>query len=90
MIRLGQKVRDVVSGASGVAIARTEWLYGCLRITFQPPLDKDGKPCDSICVDEEQLEVLDQDPILRKLSVPATATGGGGRPDPALPRADSR
>ena len=31
MITLGSKVRDLVTGKIGFAVARTEWLYGCAR-----------------------------------------------------------
>lgn len=61
MIKLGSKVRDKITGVAGIAIARTEWLNGCARITIQPQELKDGKPVDFTTVDEPQLEVLDAD-----------------------------
>jgi len=42
MIKLGIRVKDSITGYEGVAIARTDWLYGCVRITIQGDLDKDG------------------------------------------------
>jgi len=63
MIVLGQKARDVITGFTGVAIARTEWLNGCVRVTIQPPLDKDKKHVQSETFDEEQLEVVKSEPI---------------------------
>ena len=87
MIQLGQKVKDVITGAVGVAIARTEWLYGCIRITFQPARREDGKVPDTICVDEGQLEaVVDAPPIVP----PADLAPAGDRPDPAPPAAPTR
>ena len=59
MVILGSKVRDVVSGVTGIAVARTHWLHSCERITIQPPMDKDGKPMDSYTVDEPQIEVIE-------------------------------
>jgi hypothetical protein len=42
-VQLGDRVRDRMTGFSGIAIAITEWLYNCRRITVQPTeLDKDG------------------------------------------------
>lgn len=57
---LGDLVRDTVSGFTGVAVARTEWLNGCWRITVQPKaLDKDGKPAPLETFDNFQLEVVE-------------------------------
>lgn len=43
-INLGDKVKDSVTGFSGIAIGRTTWLHGCDRITVQPEgVDKQGK-----------------------------------------------
>ena len=46
MIKLGSKVRDSITGLEGIATARTEYLYGCVRITITPTELKDGKPVD--------------------------------------------
>lgn len=93
-IRLGQKVRDVTSGLKGIAICRTEWLAGCVRITVQPPVGRDGKLPDAQTVDEQQLEVLTKEPIdlpgnVIELGPQEVRRAGGGRPDPA-PRRDPR
>lgn len=58
-IQLGDKVRDKITGYAGVAIARTEWINGCIRWVVQPPVDKEGKMPDSTSVDEPQLEVTE-------------------------------
>lgn len=55
---LGTKVRDVISGYEGVVIGRTEWLYGCHRYTIQARGLKDGKPIDTICCDQEAVELI--------------------------------
>lgn len=65
MIKVGQKVEDIVSGFTGIAVARTEWLNGCIRICVQPRLDKDGKFVDSIDFDEPQLKLIDEKPLHR-------------------------
>jgi len=58
-IHLGDLVRDPISGFQGVVTARTEWLYGCIRISVAPEkLDKDGKVQDAQWFDEPQLEFL--------------------------------
>lgn len=63
-IKLGQKVRDRITGFIGIAIARTEWINGCIRIAVQAPVDKDGKHTDALSFDEPQVEVLDAQNIL--------------------------
>lgn len=56
---LGDKVRDKVTGLSGIVIGRTEWLYGCVRCIVQPQELKDGRPVDNYQVDEPQLELIE-------------------------------
>ena len=70
MIGLGQTVRDKISGFTGVATGRAEFLYGCERILVQPKLDKDGKPQEADWFDEPQLD-----------TVPDIAAIGGGYRD---------
>lgn len=57
-IKLGQKVRDAVSGFTGIAVARTEWMNGCTRVSVQPPCGEDGKLPESQAFDEPNLEVI--------------------------------
>lgn len=84
-IELGSKVRCKVTGFTGIAIARTQWLTGCMRITVQPQeLDKDGKTRDTGCFDEPMLEVLSAPAKTKIHAHPQTATSPGGpRPAPA-------
>lgn len=79
VVKLGTKVRDKVTGLVGIAIARTEWLNGCARIVIQPQETKDGKPVDTTCVDEPQIEVVDEDHVLTK----GRQTNTGGPKDDA-------
>ena len=39
-IKLGQEVRDRVTGFKGIATARTTYLQGCDRISVQPQISK--------------------------------------------------
>ena len=57
-VKLGQEVRDKVTGFQGIAISITEYLQGCKRIEVQPKVDKDGKLMDMACFDEPQLEIV--------------------------------
>jgi hypothetical protein len=53
---LGQEVKDKVTGFSGVIVARTDYMTGCVRYSVQcKKLDKGGKPQDWQSFDEDQL-----------------------------------
>lgn len=85
-IKLGDKVRDKITGLQGVAIARHDYLHGCTRWSLQPVELKDGKPVDCSTFDDPQLEVVEAG------NVPAK-TGrepGGPRDEPARPAVPSR
>lgn len=59
-IKLGNTVKDKVTGFKGVAIARIEYLNGCVQICVKPCVDKDGKMLDGEYVDIHQLLVVDE------------------------------
>lgn len=75
-IKLGQKVRDTLTGNEGTAVARTEWLHGCVRISIQPEGGKDGIPYEIFVVDEPQLE------LVKAEAFPKPAPRHGPRADP--------
>lgn len=84
-VQLGAKARDVVTGYTGIVVARTEWLYGCIRYVLQSQDMKDGKPVDVHVVDEPGVEVLV--PSLITGVTPASEAAaadarGGQRKDP--------
>ena len=66
-IVLGKTYRDKVSGMEGVALCRSQWMYGCERITLQPAYDKtknDGKMPDMVVFDAPSLELVrDAEPV---------------------------
>ena len=71
MIKLGSIVKDRLTGIKGTAIARTEWLHGCVRITIQPEgVTKEKKAYDSHTADEQQIEVI------KEADVPKARVGG--------------
>jgi hypothetical protein len=72
-MKLGQRIKDKVSGFTGIAVSRTEFLNGCVRISIQPPLDKEGKLPDEKWFDIQQLEIIDEG-----ISVASKDTGGPG------------
>lgn len=71
-IPLGALVKDVVTGLTGVAVCRSEWLNGCIRVVMQPQELKEGKPADVYVVDQEQLKIVKE----RAVAITAQPTGG--------------
>jgi hypothetical protein len=77
MIQLGDKVRDRVSGVTGIAVCKSEWFNGCLRWTVQQPASKDGKLPELVSFDVEQLDVLKAGAVK-----PSKRATGGPMPTP--------
>lgn len=88
-IRLGDKVRDRVSGWEGIAVARYQYLNGCVRYSVAGA-DKESKP-DEYVFDTQQLEVVVEgfldgglDPAFPP--PPDTIPTGGDRSNRPVPR----
>ena len=62
-INLGDQVKDKVTGFTGIATARVEFLNGCTRIAVQTDVLKDGLSQDSPYIDEPQLEVVKKEVV---------------------------
>lgn len=58
-VKLGDRVKDAISGFKGIVTGRYEYLYGCVRCSVRPEdLAKDGTPAKSEVFDEGQLQVV--------------------------------
>jgi hypothetical protein len=60
-IRLGQVVRDRITGYEGTVVAITHWLYGCTRLVLQASGLHEGKPIESYACDEPQCDIVNKD-----------------------------
>ncbi|GAI75720.1 unnamed protein product, partial [marine sediment metagenome] len=59
MVKLGDVVRDTVSGFIGVATGKSEYLNGCVRYCLEPmKLTDKGDLIESHWFDKQQLEVV--------------------------------
>lgn len=80
MIPLGSRVRDSITGYTGIAIGRTEWLHGCARIGIEREvLDKDKKPIPAEWFDEQRVVVVKE--LKTFVSPQNSATSGGPQRD---------
>ena len=85
--KLGNKVRDIVTGFSGVASSIHHYLHGCARVGIEPTeLDKEGKPRQIHIFDIHRVEVMESSPIPMAAHVAPVAAGtpppGGPQDDP--------
>lgn len=88
VISLGDKVRDRMSGFSGIAVARHDFLYGCARISIQPEkLGKDGKVQEAQAFDEPQIELIKPAAFKTHIEKPSPAAKPGGPQKLPPPRA---
>lgn len=57
-IELGDKVKHLYTGFTGIAVARTTYISGCDRISVVPQVKKDGSLAESTMFDEPELVVI--------------------------------
>ena len=74
----GQKVRDLVSGITGIINGSCVWLNGCVQYSVQPQ-SNDNKKLDYWWLDEQQVELIDEG-ISKKIT--PTPTGGPSTKSP--------
>jgi hypothetical protein len=78
-VEIGDRVKDSITGMEGIAVARCEWLYGCVRVSVQAEALYEGKAVEYVTFDEPQLVVVKR----QAAGTPKEkrATTGGARPD---------
>lgn len=75
-IILGQKYRDTITGFEGVAVARTEWVHGCWRITLEATELKDNKPVEPFTFDVQRMILVTESEQLEFTDLRKKPTGG--------------
>lgn len=85
-VELGDRVKDPVTGFSGIANAIVVWLNGCIRVAVQPEkLDKDGRVREEKYFDQGALEILKKrvhEPMtLTAVQAPVERRRSNGGPD---------
>ena len=71
-IKLGDKVRCKITGFTGIAVAKTEFLNGCVQWNVLPKAGKDAKMPEDMGIDEQSLEIIP----LKKKKIKRRDTGG--------------
>ena len=56
-IKLGQKVKDSITGFEGIAIAKAIYLNGCVSYQVKSQTLKDGKTIEAEWFDEQRLTI---------------------------------
>ena len=84
-IKLGQRLKDKVTGLTGIATSRCEYLNGCVQFAIQPPVNEKGENVTDIWIDEGQLEFVDHGvlPESKPKPKPQASSGGGYRSHPS-------
>lgn len=80
MINLGDRVKDKISGLTGICTGRSVYLYGCTRIAIQAEVLEAGKPIESYWLDEAQCDVV-QSAVIKGHVAIAEKPPSGPRPD---------
>lgn len=75
-MKLGDKVKDRITGFVGIATARCVYLNGCVQIQITPPA-KNNETQKVTWIDEDQIEVLQTNKVKE-----STPSGGGFRNHP--------
>jgi len=55
VVKLGDHVKDKLTGFEGIAVARAEYLNGCISVSVQSTALHDGIPVEAQWFDEQQL-----------------------------------
>ena len=80
---LGMRVKDRVTGFSGVVVSVGFDLYGCIQAIVHPGQDKEGKLMDSLWFDVARLEVIETEPVMSRPEfdwTPESVSAGGKGP----------
>ncbi len=75
-IKLGNKVRDIVTGFEGIATAKIEYLNGCIQYCVKPKTT-DGKMPEGEYIDHQQLDVINGG-----IEIDSLNTGGDNNESP--------
>jgi hypothetical protein len=73
---LGDRVKDQVSGFTGIVMAHVSYLHGCVRLAVAPEQLDSGKVIEERYFDQTQLELVDAGVFQPTILPYAPPTGG--------------
>ena len=77
MVKLGDRVKDSITGLEGTVTGRCAYLNGCVSLEIQPYKLHDGRPIKTVWLDEQRVDQV------------SAATAGGPHdhtpPSPSTP-----
>jgi len=82
-IKLGDRVKDTISGLSGIVSAIHLYMFGCVRLTITPEGHKDGVPFEAFTIDKEQCKKVKKEVVKKDGNKPPA----GPRNTPSTSRA---
>jgi hypothetical protein len=56
--QIGQTLKDVITGFTGIATGRCEYVTGCTQLLLQPPTKENGDFVESRWLDEDRLVLV--------------------------------
>lgn len=62
-MKLGIKVKDKITGFTGIVMGHVQYLTGCGQSLVQPPVKESGDYVDSRWFDDDRLEITDNKPL---------------------------
>jgi hypothetical protein len=67
-IELGQTVKDIIIGFSGVVTGRAEYITGCIQLLIQPPSTENGNIVEPRWIDEDRAVLLPNPKVVLKVA----------------------
>lgn len=58
------KVKDKVTGLTGIVTCVCFDLYGCVQLIINPGIDSNGKSSESVYIDVGRVEVVSTNPVM--------------------------
>ena len=80
-ISLGDRVKDKITGFTGIATAISDYIDGCQQVLINPPVKEDGSFVSGHWFDAERLAIVDKGAV----TIDAAQTGGPANPSEIPP-----
>ena len=86
----GVKVKDVISGQTGIINGIHFYMNGCVRLSVQPQKKKDGTTCNLFTEDYQQLQVIKSKKVVLPYPTPTAKKIEKRPPNGPMPTPERR